>query len=246
MNNQTYLQSHAEAAVLNIDIESMKTLIELYAQKSNWSSETLRVRWDGMSALIDWIKTLPDLQKPPLHNLNQKDTRVFINYLEARNLTKSTIKGYKRGADVLTKVLRAASVGGLDLDCNYQPFSGLSIKPKQLSPLGIDDTILKDIYPMKTRAKLKVLVALHNLGMSTSEIASCRWKDIDLQARTIRNYNGKVYPISLSFQAAYTELEGLIPTPINEDSKLLSWKPSTVRQWKHFIRNKATEIKQSA
>ena len=186
--------------------------------------------------LIDWIKTLPDLQKPPLHNLNQNDTQAFINYLEARNLTKSTIKGYKRGADVLTKVLRAASVGGLDLDRNYQPFSGLSIKPKQLSPLGIDDTILKDIYPIKTRAKLKVLIALHNLGLSTSEIASCRWKDVDLHGRTIYNYKGESYPMSLPFQAAYKELKSY--TKVTEDSKLLTWKPSTVRTWKKFIKSK--------
>jgi hypothetical protein len=75
MNSNPDLKRHAEAAVLNINVESMRTLVELYAQRNKWSSETLRVRWDGMGALIDWIRTLPDLQQPSLHNLSEYDTR---------------------------------------------------------------------------------------------------------------------------------------------------------------------------
>ena len=236
MDNLSYLQRHAHRAAYEGNYSSAEELLRLYAKHHHWCDETLRARRNGADALVSWWRNLPETKRPPLNNLSREDASAFISRLETKGLSRSTIKGYKRGADALTKVIRAAGFKSYTFDRSYEPFKGVNPQAKRHPKNKLDETVLETIQPVKTRAKLKVLVAMLELGLATSEACNCCWKDVREHGRELWTYRTARYPVNATLHAALAGWKAFFPDGVEDTSLILAWKPATAREWLKRVR----------
>ncbi len=176
-----YRQSDSHEVAYTGNKTCARRLLRAYGFDKGWSSETLRARWDGAAALINWWRALPPAVRPPLNSLNQGDARAFIASLERRGLARSTIKSYRVGADALAQAVRWAWELPVEEDPNYHPFEGVQPKPRAVPQL--DQAKLEALPHDLRRTKLEVLLALLDLGLSVPE--ACAWAMIDVGTRAL-------------------------------------------------------------
>ena len=131
MKGTTHLMTCAYSAARSGDWEAARYVLRWYGDMKRWTTETFRARWDGAASLLVWWHEREPAQRPPLDNLSQEDARAFLGWLEARGLSRSTMRGYRVGARALTKALRSASTSPTNLGTNYDPFREVSLSPLQ-------------------------------------------------------------------------------------------------------------------
>lgn len=161
------LHDHARRAAYYGDRRSARFVLRTYADRKGWANETFRARWDGASALLSWWDTLDEEVRPPLGALDGDDAQVFVADLEAQGLSRTTIRGYRAGASVLTPALHELSASA---ETAYNPFKGVSLSPpKRVYEL---DPKLLGRQKRLTALRLELLVALSNLGVSVPEVCA--------------------------------------------------------------------------
>lgn len=212
-------------------------LLREYGIDKQWSNETVRARWDGAAALLNWWRELPEAMRPPLNSLNQGDARAFITSLERRGLARSTIKSYRIGADAMTRAVRWAWTIPVGEDPHYRPFEGVQPKPKPRAVPKLDQAKLEALPHDLRRAKLEGLLALLELGLSVSEACLCTWGMIDFGKRTLRRPGGRQVALGVPAVGA---LETLWWTQAeyrrNVYYTALAWSPETARKWLKKVR----------
>lgn len=225
-------QADSHNAAYSGDSKLARRILRDYGIDKRWSSETLRARWDGAAALLAWWRDLPPAARPPLHNLTQDDARAFITALEQRGLARSTIKSYRVGADAMTRALRWAWLIPVGEDPHYRPFEMVYPKPKQRAVPEVDQVKLEALPEGLRRSKLKVLVALLELGLSVPEACSRKWGAIDPERRTLRRVTGEQVALGVP---ALEALEALwwAQAKYRRDRYFtaLGWSPDSARRW---------------
>lgn len=214
-----------------------RRLLHDYGIDKQWSNETLRARWDGAAALLDWWRTLPPAMRPPLNSLTQDDARAFITSLERRGLARSTIKSYRVGADAITRAVRWAWVIPVGEDPHYRPFERVQPRPKPRAVPKVDQAKLEALPQDLRRAKLKALLALLELGLSVPGACSCTWGMIDFSKRTLRRPGGRQVALGVP---AVRALEALWWAQAKYRQNVyytaLAWSPDTARKWLKKVR----------
>ncbi len=214
-----------------------RRLLRDYGFDKRWSNETLRARWDGAAALLDWWRALPPAMRPPLNSLNQDDARAFIASLERRGLARSTIKSYRVGADALTQAVRWAWEMPVGEDPHYRPFEGVQPRPKPRAVPQLDQAKLEALPHDQRRTKLEVLLALLDLGLSVPEACSCTWAMIDVSTRALTRPGARRVALGVP---AVRALEALWWAQAeyrrNVYYTALAWSPETARKWLKKVR----------
>jgi len=202
-----------------------------------WTPETMRARWDGAAALLDWWHALEPSKRPPLDNLRGGNARAFISTLEKKGLARSTIKGYRMGASALTKALHWGSGGQEQPDTTYDPFRAILPSLTEHKPPQIDRIKLEAIDDIRTRAKLEALLALLDLGLSIPEACTRYWSDVGIRRRELTRYHRQRIEIHVE---AIRALEALwkVSTKARQSigCRVLGWSPDTARRWLKVVR----------
>lgn len=222
------LTDHAHRAAYKGDEEAARYVLRAHADRKGWADETFRARWDGASALLSWWRTLDPISRPPLGMLDTDDARAFLEHLEAQGLACSTVRGYRTGARVLTRALH-------DLDDSrkkgevYDAFKGVTIGPPK-RVYELDPKRLAQQKPT-VAAKLDLLIALLNLGMSVPEVCSRRRSDLALERRWLYGYKQRIVKLGARAVAAATTLINVTP-PVRCHgwTRLLGWNADTARR----------------
>jgi hypothetical protein len=209
-----------------------KEVFYAYAHHKRWSRETKRARWDGAVALLEWWHGLPKIQRPLLDNLNHKDGQAFIRYLEERGLARSTVKGYRSGARALVQAT-AWGVGNLERSSTltYDPFRFASRTPVPPKQPMVDPAKLV-LLAERVQVRIKVLLALMELGLSLPEVCDMYWSDVDVRKRYVVGYHKRLYTIHAHAAEVLSELWAILPRSLrSRDRRVLCWNPDTARRW---------------
>jgi hypothetical protein len=228
----TQVQADSHNVAYSGDKRAANRLLHDYGIEKQWSRETLRARWNGAAALLDWWGALPPAMRPPFNNLTESDARAFITSLEQRGLARSTIKSYRVGADALTRAVRWAWVIPIGEDPHYRPFEGVQPRPKARAIPMIDQAKLEALPKDLRRAKLELLLALLELKLSVPEACSRTWGMVDLNRRTLTRATGKQVALGVP---AVQALEALWWAQAKYRQDLyytaLGWSPYSARRW---------------
>jgi hypothetical protein len=202
-----------------------------------WTTETMRARWDGAAALLDWWHALEPSKRPPLDNLRGGNARAFISTLEKKGLTRSTIKGYRMGASALTKALHWGCGGQEQPDTTYNPFRDILPAQTEHKPPQIDREKLEAIDDIRTRAKLEALLALLNLGLSVPEACTRYWSDVSIRRRELTRYHRQRIEIHAEAVEALETLWAVLPRSCQSaNRRIFGWTADTARRWLKGVR----------
>lgn len=197
-----------------------------------WTPETMRARWDGAAALLDWWLALEPSKRPPLDNLHGGNARAFISTLENKGLARSTIKSYRVGASALTKALRWGSGAYEQATMTYDPFRDILPALTEHKPPQIDRTKLEAIDDHRARAKLEALLTLLALGLTTPEACTRYWSDVSLERRELTRYHFKRIEIGVDAIGALERLWAVLPKEgRSRNRRIFRWSPDTARRW---------------
>jgi integrase len=234
MKIRTRLQDCAFAASRYGDIKSARYVLRHHADRKRWCDETLRARWDGATALLNWWHVLDPVERPPLDDLKREDARAFLSYLETQGLARSTMKGYRTGASAFTCALRGYQERPVVFDHDYAPFKDVFITPvkKPLNPR--QDLELDEVASPLARARLELLFALTALGMSLPEVCSRRWGDVNLKDRIIVGYRGRCLGYGVDVVTALEALLALRPKQ-HGGQWMLGWQADTAGSWLKWV-----------
>jgi hypothetical protein len=197
-----------------------------------WTPETVRARWDGAAAFLEWWHTLEPSKRPPLDDLHGCNARAFIRFLESRGLSRSTIKSYRMGASALTKALRWG--GGIYTETYppYDPFRDILPALSEHKPPQIDQTKLEVLADQRARAKLEALLTLLDLGLSTPEACTRYWSDVSLERRELVRYHHQRIEISADAIGALEKLWAALPKEgRSRNRRIFGWSADTARRW---------------
>lgn len=227
------LLTQSNAAAYKGSRRDAKRVLQTYGLTyRHWTPETLRARWDGAAALLDWWHALEPSKRPPLDDLHGGNARSFINTLEKKGLSRSTIKGYRMGASALTKALRWGCREEDQATTTYDPFRDILPALTEHQPPQIDRAKLEAIGDIRTRAKLEALIALLDLGLSVPEACTRHWSDVSIERRVLTRYHLKRIEIHAEAIGALKEL-WKVSTKARQSSacRVLGWSPDTARRW---------------
>ena len=208
---------------------SAKRILQHLATHKGWCDETFRARWDGTSALLAWWHTLERHERPPLWDLSEADAREFLEHLESMDLARTTIKGYRTGAAAFSGWLRAYRSQPVAFDPSYQPFKNV-LPPRDKQQVLATELDLSALTSAKYRAKLGLLLALLDLGMSLPEACTRAWQDLDFLSRRLVGYRQRTVILGVEVLSALEELETFRPKR-HGSQKLIGWTPATARKW---------------
>lgn len=201
-----------------------------------WSRETLRARWDGAAALMDWWHAQEPFKRPPLDDLQVDDARAFISTLECKGLARTTIKSYRTGASALTKAIRW-SRGHKGEYPVYDPFKNALPAPIKRKVPQVDRMKLEALGDERTRAKLEALLTLLNLGLGIPEACTLYWSDVNLEKRELTRYHKKHITIHTEAIQALKALWSVLPKAgQSRGRRIFGWSADTARRWLKVIR----------
>lgn len=196
-----------------------------------WTPETVRARWDGAAAFIDWWHSLEPSKRPPLDDLHGGNARAFIRFLENKGLSRATIKSYRAGASALTKALRWGR-GVHEQEVPYDPFRGILPALSEPKPPQIDRTRLEALDDHRARAKLEALLTLLDLGLSIPEACTRYWSDVSLERRELVRYHRERIEVSADAIGALERLWAALPKEgRSRNRRIFGWSPDTARRW---------------
>lgn len=218
------------------DYRKAYALLVFYGQVKRWQQETIRARWDGAKALLDWWHTLSPVTRPALAQVVPQDLAGFLSFLAARNLTASTFKAYVIGAKALLRVIkvhpREAST--------YDPFKGLkSLKEHTARAKRVYDLSEAQLASLKLpkakEVKLRLLIALVNLGMTIPEVCSRTWANLILAEQFLEGYHQRQLRLGQQAQFALQQFKKYYP-PQKSFYQLIPWSAETARKWVKRVR----------
>ncbi len=220
------LHDHAQRTAYHGDRKSARYILRGYADRKGWANETFRARWDGASALLAWWHLLDPATRPPLSALDAEDARAFLADLEAQGLARTTVRGYRAGASILTRALHDLSATPTK---TYNPFKGVSLSPpKRVYELDPD---LLGRQKRLTALRLELLVALLNLGMSVPEVCAARHSDLVLERRLLYGYRQRITRLGAKAVSAAVALVDATPATRRHGwMRLLGWNADTARR----------------
>ena len=233
MKGTTHLMTCAHSAARSGDWEAAHYVLRWYGDMKHWTSETFRARWDGAASLLDWWHEREPALRPPLDRLTKEDAQTFLAWLEARGLSRLTIKGYRVGARALTKALRGASTSPTNLDTNYDPFREVSLSPlKRPQPwTDIDPAAIETLTP-RQRDRLELLLALLASGLSVPEACTRCWRHVQMRERRVVGYHHRTVRLNAAAVTALERLgEGVSEADWRGEVRLVGWSPATARRW---------------
>ena len=220
------------------NVTAARYLFQFYSDRKRWTAETYRARWDGAAALLSWWHAKDSSKRPPLDNLSAQDARDFLSSLERRGLARTTVKGYRSGADALTKALRGARTIPLKEDPTYTPFDGIYPRLEKREHPQIDADFLAALPSPLSRAKLELLAALLDLGMSVPEVCACIWRDVNLESRFLIGYKKRSIQFGVVAVMAFERLLSLSSTKLEGSfQRVLGWNADTARRWLKRVRS---------
>ena len=126
-NTDTNLPACALEVAHYGDRPRAQRILLVYGDYKVWSDETRRARWDGAASLLTWWHEQDETLRPPLDNLSAVDAQGYLGWLEAQGLARSTIQGYRSGAQALTKALQGMRTLPIKFDASYDPFAGAKL-----------------------------------------------------------------------------------------------------------------------
>ena len=225
------LPDYARSAAHHGDRYSARYVLLVYGDYQGWSDESRRARWDGAASLLAWWCKQNELLRPPLDNLSVEDARTYLRWLESRGLARSTIRGYRSGAQALTKALRGMRTLPIKFDAGYDPFAGVQLSPAKKPLPQVSKAVLKTVTSPLTRARLELLLALLALGLSVPEICTRRWFEVDLKARFLFGYKQRKVHFGVPAVGAFENFLRLHKKEPPNYARVLGWNPDTARRW---------------
>ena len=180
---------------------------------------------DGASALLGWWHEQDAPDRPPLDALSGDDARAFGAALGAKGLARATVRGYRAGASAITKALRAARTLLPSFDERYNPFEGVQPERSKKGSVTLDARRLAQL-PAPARARLELLAALTDLGLSIPEVCTRTWRDLDRDRRFVLGYGGRCVTLGARAVRALETLERF-QTGRCPFEKLLRWNADT-------------------
>ena len=229
------LTDYARAATYEGNVHAARYVLQWYADKQSWADETLRARWDGASALLEWWRGLDTFVRPPLDDLNEADASAFLEALARQGLARTTVKGYRSGASALTKALRGARTLPPAFDESYDPFGSVMPAPTRRPVPSVNPRCLKELPPLP-RVRLEVLLALLAHGLSVPEVCACLQRDLDARRRFLLGYRGRCVTLGARAVGALEELDRLQLKRTGGFVRLLGWNADTARRWLNQVR----------
>lgn len=227
-----HLPDYARDAIHEGSYFGASYVLLAYGDKRLWTDETRRARWDGAVSLLAWWHEQDEVARPPLDNLSKEDARDYIASLERRGLARSTIRGYRSGASALTKALNAMRTLPVKFDPHYDPFAQARPTPVKKPLAQVSKEALAAIASPRARARLELLLALLDLGMTIPEICSRKWHDVNLKCRILYGYRQRFVKFGVPAVQAF---EQLLKAQPHVDPKgigwMLNWNADTARRW---------------
>jgi site-specific recombinase XerD len=184
------------------DVQAARLLLEWQADYRKWTPETARARWDGTARFLAWWCTLPAHVQPPLERLTRDDAQAFIEHLKAEGLAFSTIKNYREGARAFLKIVFATKQRPSNFKHTYDPFRGTVLPKATKQRPEVSPAAIARYGKHRTQARLELLVALLELGMTVPEICSRTWVDVDLEQRRLYGYRQRIISLNRRAYAA--------------------------------------------
>lgn len=230
------LTDRARAAAYEGDVSAARYVLRWYADRKSWADETFRARWDGACALLGWWHELGAPERPPLDDLNEADASAFLEALAQQGLARTTVRGYRSGASALTRALRAARTSPPTFDETYDPFRSVTPKPTRKPVPRVDQDHLKSLPPLP-RARLELLLALLDLGLSIPEVCTRDRRDVDRGRRFVVGYRGRCVTLGARAVGALAELDRLQPKRTGGFDGLLGCNADTARRWLNQARD---------
>ena len=228
----TTLPDYAYAAAYHGTRLYARYILLVYGDYQRWTDETRRARWDGAASLLAWWHEQDKTTRPPLDNLNAEDVGDYLRWLETQGLARSTMRGYRCGARALTKALHGARSLPVRFDPSYDPFMSVQLSRVKKPVLTVSKERLEQIESPLARARLELLLALLDLGMSVPEVCACRWFEVNLTNRTVLGYRQRLIRLGAPAVEALTQLLKAQPEPdLKSPKRMLGWNPDTARRW---------------
>ena len=225
------LPDYARSAAHHGDRYSARHVLLVYGDLQRWSDETRRARWDGAASLLGWWHEQDKMLRPPLDNLSTEDVRAYLHWLESRSLARSTIRGYRSGAQALTKALRGMRTLPIKFDAGYDPFAGVQLSPAKKPLPQVSKAVLKTVASPLTRTRLELLLALLALGLSILEVCTRRWFEVNLKARFLLGYKQRKIHFGVPAAPAFKKFLRLHKKEPPNYVRVIGWTPDTARRW---------------
>jgi len=166
------------------------------------------------------------------------DAHQFTKHLEKRGLAVSTQKNYRIGANALIKALSMTATTPPTKSTYPSPFQGLQYPRKPKKKLEIEPEKLQEVANPITRAKLGVLLALLDLGLSIPEACTRTWNDIDKTSLTLKGYH-QTFRMGVPVLEAIEHLTEETPQAKHYSfQRIMKWKPEAARRWLKFLTRK--------